>query len=139
VEEKKENDFIVRDRRISSSEASGDSSESLAETVEQEPPHADHATMNPSEQKKTEPFPELDFSAFILTLATTAQVGLGSMPNPQTRQTEQNLQVAKQMIDILGLLNDKTKGNLSQDEQALLDSTLFNLRMQYVKAKESKK
>jgi hypothetical protein len=133
------NDFIVRDRRTSSSETSGDSTVPSAEQSEQEPSNAEHDTGSSSEQKRAEPFPQLDFSAFILTLATTAQVGLGSMPNPQTHQTEVNLPAAKQVIDILGLLKDKTTGNLSQDEQALLDSALFNLRMLYIRAMEGKK
>lgn len=137
MDEKKENEFIVRDRRIT--EASGDSSEPLTEQSGQEPSNVERATGTSAEQKRTEPLPELDFSAFILTLATTAQVGLGFMPNPQTNQSEQNLPAAKQLIDILGLLKDKTKGNLSQDEQVLLDSVLSNLRMQYVRAMEGKK
>jgi hypothetical protein len=139
MEEKKKNEFTVRDRRISSSEASGDSSEPSAEQSEQEPSNAERTTGSSSEQKKTEPFPQLDFSAFILTLATTAQVGLCSIPDPQTHQSEQDLPAAKQIIDILGLLKDKTQGNLSQDEQTLLDSALSNLRMQYVRAIDGKK
>jgi len=139
VEKNKENDFIVRDRRVSSSETSGDSTVPSTEQSEQKPSNAENATGSSSEQNRTETFPRLDFSAFILTLATTAQVGLGSVPNPQTRQSDVNLPAAKQIIDILGLLKDKTTGNLSQDEQALLDSALFNLRMQYVRAMEGKK
>jgi hypothetical protein len=139
MEKKKENDFIVRDHRISLSETSGNSKAPSAEQPEQEPSSAERATGSSAKQKRAEPFSQLDFSALVLTLATTAQVGLGSMPNPQTRQSELNLPAAKQMIDILGLLKDKTKGNLSQDEQALLDSALFNLRMQYVRAMEGKK
>jgi len=138
VEEKKKNEFIVRDRRVSSFEAGGDSSKPSAVQSEQEPSGAQRAMSSFSEQKKTEPFTQLDFSALILSLATTAQVGLGSIPNPQTQQSEQNLPAAKQIIDILGLLKDKTKGNLTQDEQALLDSALFNLRMQYVKSIDGK-
>jgi hypothetical protein len=99
----------------------------------------ERATGTSAEQKRTELLPDLDYSAFILTLATTAQIGLGFMPNPQTNQSERNLAAAKQLIDILGLLKDKTKGNLSQDEQELLDSVLSNLRMQYVRAMEGKK
>lgn len=137
MDEKKGNEFIVRDRRIS--EASGDSSEPFTEQSGQEPSNVERARGTSAEQKRTEPLPELDFSAFILTLATTAQVGLGFMPNPQTNQSEQNLPTAKQLIDILGLLKDKTNGNLSQDEQVLLDSVLSNLRMQYVSAMEGKK
>jgi hypothetical protein len=66
-------------------------------------------------------------------------VSLGNIPDPQTNQPTQNLPVAKQMIDMLGMLKDKTKGNLTEDEQGLLDSVLFNLRMQYVRAAEGKK
>jgi Domain of unknown function (DUF1844) len=112
------NEFIVRDRRVSSFEAGGDSSEPSAEQSEQEPSNAQRAMGNASEQTKTESFPRLDFSEFILSLATTAQVGLGSIPNPQNQQSEQNLPATKQIIDILGLLKDKTKGNLTQDERA---------------------
>ncbi|HUI68093.1 MAG TPA: DUF1844 domain-containing protein [Nitrospirota bacterium] len=139
MEENDQKEFIVRDRRISSSKDSGDSSEPSGEQSEHAPSNAERATGSSSEQKQTEPIPDLDFSAFILTLAATAQVSLGSLPNPQTRQSEQDLPAAKQMIDILGLLKDKTKGNLSQDEQALLDSALFNLRMQYIEAIDGKK
>ena len=139
MEEKKKNEFIVRDRRKSSSEAPGNSSEPSTEQSEQEPSNAERTMGSSSEQKKTGPSPGLDFSAFILSLATTAQVGLGSIPNPQTHQSEQNLPAAKQIIDILGLLKDKTMGNLSQDEQALLDTALFNLRMLYVKSIDGKK
>jgi hypothetical protein len=137
--EKKEKEFVVRDRRISSSETSGDSSEPKAKQSEKGPSNAERATESSTEQKRTGPFPELDFSSFIMSLATTAQVSLGNIPNPQTNQPAQNLPVAKQMIDILGMLKGKTKGNLTEDEQLLLDSALFNLRMQYVRAAEGKK
>ncbi len=135
--ENREKEFTVHDRRIFSSETSGDSSEPRAEQSERS--DTDRTEESSPDQTRTEPFPELDFSAFILSLATSAQVGLGAVPNPQTSQSEQNLPVAKQMIDLLGLLKDKTKGNLSPDEQALLDTALFNLRMQYVKALKGKK
>ncbi len=137
--ENREKEFTVRDHRIFSSETSGDSSEPKAEQSEKGRSDTERAEESSPDQTRTEPFSELDFSAFILSLATSAQVGLGAVPNPQTSQSEQNLPVAKQMIDLLGLLKDKTKGNLSPDEQALLDTALFNLRMQYVRAIEGKK
>jgi hypothetical protein len=137
--EKKEQEFVVRDRRISSSGTSDDSSEPKAKQSEKGPSNAERATEGSTEQKRTGPLPELDFPSFILSLATTAQVSLGNIPDPQTNQPTQNLPVAKQMIDMLGMLKDKTKGNLTEDEQGLLDSVLFNLRMQYVRAAEGKK
>lgn len=137
--ENKEREFVVRDRRTSSSETSKDSSGPKANGTEKGPSSAERTSEDTHEQERTGPFPELDFSSFILSLATTAQVSLGIMPNPQTNQPAQNLPVAKQMIDMLGMLKDKTKGNLTEDEQELLDSALFNLRMLYVRAAEGKK
>jgi hypothetical protein len=136
--ENKEKEFVIRDRRTASSETSGDSSEPKARQSEKGPQVTENTTGNPTEQESAGHLPELDFSSFILSLATTAQMGLGNMPNPQTNQSAQNLPVAKQMIDMLGLLKDKTKGNLTEDEQGLLDSILFNLRMQYVRTAEGK-
>jgi len=64
---------------------------------------------------------------------------MGNMPNPQTNKPEQNLPAAQQMINMLGMLKERTRGNLTPEEQALLDNVLFSLRMQYVKVIEGKK
>lgn len=79
---------------------------------------------------------ELDFSTFVISLATSAQVGLGAVPHPETNQAIQNFPAAKQMIDILALLKEKTRGNLTEDESSLLDQVLHNLRIHYVRAME---
>ena len=76
--------------------------------------------------------PPLDFSTFCISLGTSAMVNLGSIPNPETQQSDQNLPLAKQSIDILAILKEKTKGNLSPEESRLLDNLLFDLRMSYV-------
>lgn len=139
MEEKDEKGFTIRDRRTASEEHTPKAPE---ETAKQRP---DSKQQKPADTARAEgknntaPLPELDFSSFVLSLATTAQVSLGTVPNPGTGQPEQNLHAAKQMIDILGTLKEKTKNNLTTDEQALLDSALFNLRMLYVKAVETKK
>ena len=137
--ENKEKDFVIRDRRMYSSEAGGGSSEPKDKQPEKGPSGTENVAGGPTEQAGTGSYPELDFSSFILSLATTAQVSLGNIPNPETNEPAQNLPVAKQMIDILGMLKDKTKGNLTDDEQGLLDSVLFNLRMQYVRTAGSNK
>jgi hypothetical protein len=76
--------------------------------------------------------PQADFSFFITTLALQASIFLGSIPNPATNQKEENLEQAKFIIDTLGMLKDKTTGNLTSDEKNLLENVLSDLRMQYV-------
>ena len=79
-----------------------------------------------------EAMPEIDFATFILSLSHSALVNLGEAPDPDTQQIAVSLPIAKQNIDLLGLLEEKTKGNLSGDEERLLGQVLFDLRMRYV-------
>ncbi|MCL2778339.1 MAG: DUF1844 domain-containing protein [Polyangiaceae bacterium] len=79
-----------------------------------------------------ETLPQIDFATFILSLSHSALMHLGEAPDPLTNQVHADLSLAKQNIDILGLLEDKTKGNLSGDEERLLAQVLFDLRMRYV-------
>ncbi len=82
--------------------------------------------------------PEMDFSTFVFSLSTSAQVHLGEMADPATGKFEKNLPLAKQTIDILSMLQEKTKGNLTGDEEKLLDNVLYMLRMSFVeKSKKS--
>jgi len=81
-----------------------------------------------------EPLPEINFSTFVISLSTQALMHLGEIPNPITGKMEDDVPVAKQMIDIIGMLREKTRGNLDQGEEKLLDDVLFNLRMKYVEA-----
>jgi len=77
----------------------------------------------------------IDFSTFIFSLGSSALIYLGATPNPQTQKMEKNLDAARQNIEILDLLKEKTKGNLTEDEQKLMDNLLHSLRMNYVEAK----
>lgn len=83
--------------------------------------------------------PPLSFSHFCLSLATSIQMGLGLIPNPATGKPEQDLPMARQTIDLLGLLQEKTKGNLSKDEAGLLEELLYTVRMQCCEIEKSKK
>lgn len=134
-----EKEFTVRDRRTASAEEATpeqkEQPKQQAETSEQKPAES----TQPQEPKSAGPMPEPDFASFILSIATTAQMSLGGIQHPETGKAEQNLPVAKQMIDILGIMKEKTKGNLTKDEEMLLESALYNLRMQYVRAMEGKK
>jgi hypothetical protein len=83
------------------------------------------------EEKEKSPSP-IDFMTFVLSLVSSAQVHLGLIPNPVTQKTESDLRAARQTIDILDILKEKTKGNLTNDEQRLLDYVLYDLRMKFV-------
>ena len=76
--------------------------------------------------------PEVTFSTFILSIGSSALVQLGEVPDPETGQTMENLLAAKHSIDILSMLQEKTKTCLEQDEKQLLDTLLYDLRMKYV-------
>jgi hypothetical protein len=79
--------------------------------------------------------PKIDFSTFIFSLNSSVLVQLGLLEEPGTGQKTKNLPLAKQTIDILAMLQEKTRGNLNPDEENLLKSILYDLRMLYVKEK----
>jgi hypothetical protein len=76
----------------------------------------------------------ISFMAFVLSLAHTAAVHFGDVPDPVSGAKEANLPAAQQMIDILALIEAKTRGNLTAEERQLLDQILFELRMRFVEA-----
>jgi hypothetical protein len=82
------------------------------------------------------PLPEINFSSFILSLSSSTLLHLGEIADPQSGGKKKDLALAKQSIDIISLLKDKTKGNLTQEEGKLLDHLLYDLRMRFVKASE---
>lgn len=83
---------------------------------------------------------EPDFNFFITTLALQGSIALGLMANPATNKTEQNLEQAKFLIDTLGMLKEKTQGNLTKEELQLLENLLYDLRTTYIaKTKEGPK
>ncbi len=85
-----------------------------------------------------ESLPSIDFATFILSLSHSAMVHLGDAPHPEGEKVQINLPLAKQTIDVLGLLEDKTKGNLDGDEERLLTQILFDLRLRYVEQSKKK-
>jgi len=78
--------------------------------------------------------PPIDLSTLVLSLSSSAIFHLGEIPHPETGKPERNLPLAKQTIDLLALLQDKTRGNRTQEESDLLESLLYELRMKYVQA-----
>ena len=80
--------------------------------------------------------PKIDFATFVFSLNSSALVHLGVINEPGSDQPMKNLILAKQTIDILGMLEEKTKGNLTDDEGNLLKNILHDLRLMYVKEKD---
>jgi Domain of unknown function (DUF1844) len=74
------------------------------------------------------------FTAYVLSLASTAAVHFGDLENPVTGSREMNLQTAGHLIDVLAMLEEKTRGNLSLEERQLLEQVLYELRMRFVEA-----
>lgn len=82
--------------------------------------------------------PRIDFATFCLSLSTSALYHMGAVKHPETGETsEPNLPLARQTIDTLEMLEEKTRGNLEEEERKLLQSLLYELRMQFVEATRS--
>ncbi len=88
------------------------------------------------EQEDPQSLPDVDFGLFVMSLASSVLVHLGEIEHPDSRERTANLPLAKQTVDILGMLREKTRGNLTQEESQLLDNLLYDLRMKYVDAKK---
>lgn len=119
--------FVVRDKRFSAKEE-----EPAPEIKKQE--EEKRAEPKAEGQAEEAPVPEINFITFLLSLSTSALIQLGEIVDPASKQPAKNLPLAKQTIDLIGILQEKTKGNLSSEEQKLMENILFDLRMRYVKA-----
>ncbi|MBW2198280.1 MAG: DUF1844 domain-containing protein [Deltaproteobacteria bacterium] len=88
-------------------------------------------------EKDAEDFqmPQINFATFIFSLNSSVLMHLGVIDDPATGKTVKNLPIAKQTIDILVMLEEKTQGNLTEDEAKMLKNILYDLRMIYVKEK----
>ncbi len=125
-EETQEKGFTVKDRRFSARKE-----EAQAEFGEKnEGPPRENIEAHHG------PLPEIDFIHFIFSLSTSAFIQLGEIEDPFTKKISKNLPLAKQTIDLIGMLKEKTKGNLTSDEEKVIEQVLFDLRMKYVKAVE---
>jgi hypothetical protein len=82
--------------------------------------------------EEAEKLPAIDFSTFVLSLSHSALVHLGDAPSPDGSHAERNLSLARQTIDLLAILQEKTKNNLTGEEERLLDQALYDLRVRFV-------
>lgn len=111
------------DERAGAAEPSSPSAEEAAQAARA----ADDAAAREDFQ-----LPKVDFATFVLSLASSALVQLGEVPNPESGNNEQNLPVAKHTIDILAMLHEKTGPCLTPEESRLMEGVLYELRMKYV-------
>ncbi|MFZ2447097.1 MAG: DUF1844 domain-containing protein [Syntrophobacteraceae bacterium] len=145
AEKEEEKGFVIKDkRRFSSDEEAGEEARAESQAAGKE----DEGARGPGEtgpgeasgeaEQERGPFPEVSMATFIFSLSSSALVHLGEIPEPETNQTRLDLAIAKQIIDTLGMLQEKTMGNLDQDEDRLMRSVLYDLRMRYVQKMSGK-
>lgn len=125
-DEEQEKGFVVKDKRFSAmKEAEGESQVKEGERIEE--------SIKKDKQQET-PLPEISFINLIFSLSTSVLIQLGEIQDSITQQLAKNLPLAKQTIDLIGMLEEKTRGNLTSDEGKILENILYDLRMRYVKA-----
>ena len=130
-------DFIIKDKRMFSEEAQdAKEAEAKPEFAEKEDkvPETEEAAVSEEAEEDVQ-LPEINFATFIFSLNSSVLVHLGVINDPASGKKVKNLALAKQTIDILGMLEEKTRGNLTEDEESMLKNILYDLRMLYVKEK----
>jgi len=127
--------FTVQDRRRFSPET-GEARDDVPDSPGEAAPTTEPSSPASSQTSEAhhEPLPEINFSTFVISLSTQALMHLGEIPDPISGKVEADVGVAKQMIDIIAMLKDKTRGNLGASEERLMVDILFDLRMKYVEA-----
>ncbi len=136
-----EKGFVIKDRRMFAEDELG------AKETEAKPEKAEKPRAQSDENEKRSPeapeqasadqvpLPELNFSTFVISLNASALVHLGVIEDPGSGTKTKNMPMAKQTIDMLDMLQEKTKGNLTTEEENILKSVLYDLRILYVKEK----
>ena len=132
-EEKKDSGFVVKDKRLFDESGKERSQEEAQSATAEEKPKVQKSS--PTETKQESDYPQVTFTNFVLSLSTSALFHFGDFPDPEGGASEKNLPAAKQTIDILDMLNEKTKGNLDEKENNLIKGVLYELKMRYVKEK----
>ena len=123
--------FVIKDNRSSQLSEEEAETHDTQDSTESAEAGADH--------QHQQPF-QLDFSTFIMSLTSSAFYHLGDIADPETGKTETNLPAVNQTIDMLTMLREKTQGNLSTEENKLLEQLIYELQMKYVaKTKDSGK
>jgi len=125
-----EKGFIIKDRRSFDEQGELKQEGAGEETAKKEP-----EKKPPGKEAPPPPLPEVNFSSLILSLSSTAFLHLGEIPDPGTGEKKKDLALSKHVIDTIGMLKEKTDGNLTKEEKQLIENMLTDLRLRYVKAK----
>jgi hypothetical protein len=130
-------DFIIKDKRLfaEKDEDQKEQEERKEPSKEEVDEQKSRETSESVETKAEAQLPEINFATFIFSLNSSVFVHLGLIEDPATGKKDKNLSLAKQTIDILGMLEEKTSGNLSKEEENMLKNILYDLRILYVKEK----
>lgn len=131
-------DFVVKDKRIFAEGSEDKEAAKQKAEPETEKPTDKGPEKKAGEEKESADYklPKINFATFIFSLNHSVLVHLGVTEDPVTGKKEKHLPLAKQTIDILGMLEEKTKGNLTKDEEKMLKNMLYDLRMIYIKEKQ---
>lgn len=130
-------DFIIKDKRLfAEKDQDQETKEEAAKPSKEEVTASESAeTAAPEEDTTDFQLPKINFATFIFSLNSSVLAQLGLIDDPVTGKKTKHLLLAKQTIDILGMLEEKTRGNLTKDEETMLKNILYDLRMIYVKEK----
>ncbi len=135
-EKGEEKGFVIKDKRVFSQEEQDLNKED--KEPEKQPAKEETEAMEESSAEKQadeSELPEINFPTFIISLNASALVNLGAIEDPASGTKVKNLSIAKQTIDILSMLEEKTRGNLTEEEEQILKNILYDLRIIYVKEK----
>jgi Domain of unknown function (DUF1844) len=132
--EEKDKGFTVQDRRRFSAEGEAKAAgpEETRAPAAASAPEAAGAELRRDAAPEPPEEPEVTFTTFMVGLSTQALAALGEISDPVSGARSKDLQAAQQLIDIIGMLREKTRGNLDRDEDGLIEAILFDLRMKYV-------
>jgi hypothetical protein len=132
TKEQEEQGFRVTDKRGFREGGETQASESPEKADEKPAGEPAAAAESKAPGQEAPPRPPIDFPSYLLSYYTQGLVLLGEVPNPYTNKKEEDIEAARHTIDILSMLEEKTKGNLAKDEQQLLESVLYELRMKFM-------
>ena len=131
-EEQEAQGFRVTDRRSFNEEGEAKTPES-SQKAEEKPANGQSSRSEAEfPGQEAPPKPSIDFPSYILSYYTQGLVLLGEVPNPYTNKKEEDVEAVRHTIEILSMLEEKTKGNLSNEEQKLLENVLYELRMKFM-------
>jgi hypothetical protein len=126
--------FVIKDKR--SFDAEGELKEEEKPEGKKETGEKAAGERPAEEDTQRGPLPEVNFISLIFSLSSSALLHVGEIADPQTGQKNKDLPLAKHSIDTIAMLSEKTKGNLTDEEEKFVSNVLTDLRLRYVKAKQ---